>query len=55
MDALQAFLLGWLGLSTLVSIGMVGKPRKPSTPAVVVISTLINTGVMAWIIFGWPS
>lgn len=55
MEALQIFLIAMYGLSILLNIAMIGKPRKPSTPGTVAISTLVSAGIMAWIIFGWPS
>ena len=53
MSGLQIAVLGWLFLSLLLTIGMVGKPRKPTTPGVAVIATLmIAVMALATVLFG---
>ncbi len=42
LNAWQWGLLAWLALSVVVSISMIGKERKPTTPAVAVIVLLID-------------
>ncbi len=42
LNAWQWGLLGWLALSVVVSISMIGKERKPITPAVAVTVLLID-------------
>jgi hypothetical protein len=50
VNAVDWFLIGWLALGTLVSIGQIGKPRKPLEAGTVVLVTIINAAIVVWIL-----
>lgn len=49
MSAAKYVLLGWYALSALISVTRIGKPSKPTTPAVAAIG-LVIVGACAWLV-----
>jgi len=48
------FLIGWFALSPLVTIALIGRPRKPLGPVDGVASLIIAAGLISLVAFWWP-
>ena len=47
MSSLQAAVLGYLAIESLLTVWMIGRERRPYTPGAAAICLLIN-GLVAW-------
>jgi hypothetical protein len=52
-EIVKWFIVFWLALGALLTIGQIGKPRKPLQPSVAVISSLITAGLIMLVIVFW--
>jgi hypothetical protein len=52
-EIVKWFIVAWFAYGALVTIGQIGKPRKPLQPAVAVVAALIATGLIVLVIVFW--
>ena len=55
MNWLFWFLIGWWAFGALLTVGMVGKPRKPIDPGTAVVTILIHAALIVLLVVGWPT
>ncbi len=48
------FLIGLSVLNVILTIAMIGKPRRPFTPADAVVSFIINFAIIAALLIWYP-
>jgi hypothetical protein len=50
MSPYKIALIAWFTLSALLAVGMIGKERKPTTPAMACIILVIEGGLIALVV-----
>jgi hypothetical protein len=54
-DIVKWLIVAWLAIGALLTIGSIGKPRKPIEPSTAVIGAVLTTGIIVAVIAYWPS
>lgn len=47
MTWIDYVLIGWIALGALLTVGQIGKPRKPTTPDIAVSVPVIDAAIIA--------